>query len=201
MPKVIDTSIPDWASKFINYQNNETELILPASVEPMELAMYISALANSNGGNILLGAYSEEGGGSGFENVDSDVVKKAIGLLDGVVFDSRVHQARLQNIYLINVEKSEMLAFADGRPYILKNGKPILISETQLIDKLGLGIDSSLINMLSEQITKQSLKIDNLSQELTEKNKLKNQVPGLLVGGFIGWLLSTVLNILLGLGS
>ncbi|MGL5358918.1 MAG: hypothetical protein ACRDBI_04245 [Shewanella sp.] len=98
---------------------------------------------------------------------------------------------------MIEIGKSDSLAFADGSPYVMKNGKPTLIPERQLIEKLGLGIDSSLINMISKQITKQSEKVDYLSKELKEKSRLKNQVPGLLVGGFIGWVLSTLLNSLL----
>jgi hypothetical protein len=201
MPTVIDTSIQDWASNFMNTRNNEDKLILPASIDYKDLAKYISALANSNGGNILLGAYSEEGFGSGYQNVDSCLIQKSREILDGVHFESSSHQARLHNIYLLKIEKSESLAFANGSPYILKNGKPTPISEKQLIEKLGLGIDSSLINMLSEQITKQSSKVDNLSNELKEKSKLKNQVSGLLVGGVVGWVLSVLLNSLFGVGG
>lgn len=195
MQKIIDTSIQDWASSFIQTSNDVDQLILPASVSPVDLAKYVSAIANDNGGYILLGAYS--GYGSGYQNVASELVDKCQQLLEGVEINCSVHDARLQNIYLIEIRKSDSLAFADGSPYVMKSGKPTLIPERQLIEKLGLGIDSSLINMLSEQITKQSEKVDYLSEELNEKSKLKNQVPGLLVGGFIGWLLSTLLNSLL----
>lgn len=201
MPEVVDTSIQDWASCFIEDHNNKDKIILPATIDHLELAKYITALANSNGGNILLGAYSTEGLGSGFQGVDSGLIQNTQKILDGVHFDSDSHKIRLQDIYLLRVKKSESLAFADGSPYILTNGKPTLISERQIIEKLGLGVDSSLINMLSEQITKQSSKVDNLSNELKEKSKLKNQVPGLLVGGIVGWLLSVILNILFGVGS
>ncbi|MGR3983483.1 hypothetical protein [Pseudoalteromonas sp. 1181_04] len=197
MLKIVDTSIQDWASRFIETANDVDQLILPASVSPAELANYVSAIANDNGGYILLGAYSEKGYGSGFQNVASELVENCLQLLEGVEIKCSNHQVRFQNIYLLEIGKSESLAFADGSPYVMKSGKPTLIPERQLIEKLGLGIDSSLINMISEQITKQSEKVDYLSEELKEKSKLKNQVPGLLVGGFIGWLLSTLLNSLL----
>lgn len=197
MLKIIDTSIQDWASRFIETSNDVDQLILPASLSPAELAKYVSAIANKNGGYILLGAYSESGYGTGFQNVASELVENCQQLLQGVEIKCSTHQVRFQNIYLLEIGKSDSLAFADGSPYVMKNGKPTLISERQLIEKLGLGIDSSLINMLSEQITKQSVKVDYLRKELKEKSRLKNQVPGLLVGGFIGWLLSTLLNSLL----
>jgi len=201
MLKTVDTSIQDWALRFLETCNDEDKLILPASVSPLELAKYVSALANDHGGYILLGAYSENGYGSGFQNVASELIEKCQQLLEGVEMKSSFHQARFQNIYLLEIEKSDSLAFAGGSPYVMKNGKPKIIPERQLIEKLGLGVDSSLINMLSEQITKQSEKVDYLSEELKEKSKLKNQVPGLLVGGFIGWLLSALLNSLLNVGG
>ncbi|MDZ4385659.1 MAG: hypothetical protein U0998_00390 [Moraxellaceae bacterium] len=197
MLKIVDTSIQDWASRFIEDSNDLDQLILPASVSPAELAKYVSAIANDNGGYILLGAYSESGYGSGFQNVASELVAECQQLLEGVEIKCSSHQARLQSIYLLEIGKSDSLAFADGSPYVMKSGKPNLILEQQLIEKLGLGVDSSLINMISEQITKQSGKVDYLSEELKAKSKIKNQVPGLLVGGFIGWLLSTLLNSLL----
>lgn len=198
MLKIVDTSIQDWAPKFMESCNDEDQLILSASVSPVELAKYVSAIANGHGGYILLGA---NGNGSGFQNVASELVEKCQQLLEGVEMKCSAHQERCQNIYLLKIEKSESLAFADGSPYVMKSGKPKIIPERQLIEKLGLGVDSSLINMISEQITKQSEKVDCLSEELKEKSKLKNQVPGLLVGGFIGWVLSTLLDSLLNVGG
>ena len=199
MPKTIDTTVQDWASKFMEESNDEDQLILPASIEPIELAKYISSLGNSNGGNILLGAYSQRGYATGFQNVDGKLVEQSRSFLDGVDFEVSLYNARLQNIYLLSVSKSKSLAFADGSPYALENGKPMLISERQIIEKLGLGVDSSLINMISEQISKQSSKVDSLSTELKEKSKIKNQVPGLLAGAILGWLSSTILNVMFGL--
>ncbi|MCH4294834.1 hypothetical protein MJ923_11020 [Shewanella sp. 3B26] len=201
MLKSVDTSIQDWASRFMATCNDEDQIPLPASISPVELAKYVSAIANDHGGNILLGAYSEKGYGSGFQNVASELVEKCEQLLEGVEMKCSSHQARLQNIYLLEIQKSDTLAFADGSPYVMKSGKPKIITERQLIEKLGLGVDSSLINMLSAQITKQSEKVDYLSEELKEKSKLKNQVPSLVGGGIIGWLLSTLLNSLLNVGG
>jgi predicted HTH transcriptional regulator len=201
MNKGIDTSIQDWAPNFMGNSNDKDQLILPATINPLELAKYVSGIANDNGGNILLGAYSGNGYGAGFQNVESELVNNSKQFLEGVELKISSHQARLQNIYLLEIEKSDSLAFADGSPYILKSGKPKLISERQIIERLGLGVDSSLINMISEQITKQSAKVDELSEELKEKSKLKNQMSGLLVGGFIGWILTTLLNSLLGVGG
>ncbi|QIZ76464.1 helix-turn-helix domain-containing protein [Ferrimonas lipolytica] len=197
----IDTSIQDWALNFISSSNNKDQLILSASITPLGLSKYISSLANNSGGYILVGVSSKDGYGSGFENVDNNLINNSLKLLKGVDPQISQYKERLQNIYLLKIENSDSLAFADDSPYILKNGKPAIISERQIIEKLGLGVDSSLINMISEQITKQSVKVDELREELKEKSKLKNQVSGLLVGGVSGWFLTTLLNIFFGISD
>ncbi|WP_232351495.1 hypothetical protein [Vibrio vulnificus] len=86
----------------------------------------------------------------------------------------------------------------------------MLMPEQTLLNQLGLGVDSALINMLSNQITNQSLKLDEqsehisiLTHDLREKAKLKNQLSGLTVGGvigaIIGWALSIGLDKLFGI--
>ena len=106
--------------------------------------------------------------------------------------------------------QSESLALSDGRAFIIKDGKPMLMPEKTLLNQLGLGVDSALINMLSNQITNQSLKLDEqsehisiLTHDLREKAKLKNQLLGLTVGGvigaIIGWALSIGLDKLFGI--
>ena len=201
MLKDVNTSGQDWASNFISTSNNEDQIILPAYVSYIELAKYVSAIANDKGGNILLGAYSEKGYGTGFQSIDNELVQNCRELLEGVEMEYSFHNIRSQNICLLKIEESDSLAFADGTPYMMKNGRPKIIPEKLLIEKLGLGLDSSLINMISDQITKQSRKVDYLSEELKEKSKLKNQMSGLLVGGFLGWLISAILNFLLKVGS
>lgn len=121
MLKIVDTSIQDWASRFIETSNEADQLILPASVSPVELAKYVSAIANDNGGYILLGAYSESGYGSGFQSVDSELVDKCRQLLEGIEIKCSSHQARFQDIYLLEIGKSDSLAFADGSPYDMKS--------------------------------------------------------------------------------
>lgn len=194
MRKEIDMSVQDWAPIFIDNSNDKDQLILPATITPLELAKYVSGIANNDGGNILLGAYSENGFGAGFQNVESELANNSKQFLEGVELRISPHQVRSQNIYFLEIEKSDSLAFVNGSPYTLKNGKPTIISEQKIIEKLGLGVDSSLINMISEQITKQSKKVDELREELKEKSKLKNQISGLFVGGLIGWFLTTLLN-------
>ncbi|MGE6568150.1 AlbA family DNA-binding domain-containing protein [Shewanella vesiculosa] len=123
MLKNLDTSSQDWAPRFIETSNDVDQLILPAFISPAELAKYVSAIANDNGGYLLLGAYSDSGSGSGFQNVTSELVEKCQHFLEGVEIKCSYHQARFQNIYLLEIGKSDSLAFADGSPYVMKRGE------------------------------------------------------------------------------
>ena len=109
------------------------------------------------------------------------------------------YSSRHQRVFLLTIEKIDSISLVNGSAYIMKNGTPALISEREVLEKLGLGLDSSLINMLSDQITKQSDTVSELRKEVIEKGKLKNQISGLLVGALVGWFLSTVLNAVFGL--
>ncbi|MGS0693075.1 hypothetical protein [Shewanella sp. 0m-4] len=198
---LVDTSQQDWASDFKETVDGKTRLILPATITAKSLSEHIVGMSNLNGGYILIGAYSEAGYGSGFQNVDRVLINDAKAYIEGADIEIQEHSPRFQQVYLIKVVKSDSIAFSEGCPYILKHGKPILMSENILINRLGLGIDSSLINMISEQITKHSVKVDvqsqeisTLTRELKEKSKFKYQIPSLIIGGLIGWFLPIVLN-------
>lgn len=198
----LDTSKQDWASEFIANVDSIVSFILPASISAKSLSEYVAGLSNTNGGYILVGAYSEFGRGVGFQNVSPELIEDAGELLLNVPYDTLEYTSRLQKVYLLKVYQSESLALSDGRAFIIKDGKPILMPEKTLLNQLGLGVDSALINMLSKQITNQSLKLDEqseqistLTEDLREKAKLKNQLLGLTVGGVIGAIIGWVLSI------
>lgn len=198
----LDTSKQDWASEFIANVDSIVSFILPASISAKSLSEYVAGLSNTNGGYILVGAYSEFGRGVGFQNVSPELIEDAGELLLNVPYDTVEYTSRLQKVYLLKVYQSESLALSDGRAFIIKDGKPILMPEKTLLNQLGLGVDSALINMLSKQITNQSLKLDEqseqistLTEDLREKAKLKNQLLGLTVGGVIGAIIGWVLSI------
>ncbi|WP_233353514.1 hypothetical protein [Photobacterium chitinilyticum] len=204
---LVDTSQQDWASDFLTNSDDNVRLILPSTITSKALSEYIVGLSNVNGGYILVGAYSNEGYGSGFQSVNPALINDAKACIQGVDVEIQEHHPRFKQVYLIKVSKADSIAFSEGSPFIMKNGKPVLMSENVLINRLGLGVDSSLINMISDQITKQSAKVDVQSQEISrltgelkEKAKLKYQIPSLLIGGFVGWILSTALNKLMGIG-
>ncbi|MEH8165113.1 hypothetical protein [Aeromonas allosaccharophila] len=181
----LDTSKQDWASEFIANVDSIVSFILPASISAKSLSEYVAGLSNTNGGYILVGAYSEFGRGVGFQNVSPELIEDAGELLLNVPYEPVEYTSRLQKIYLLKVYQSESLALSDGRAFTIKDGKPILMPEKTLLNQLGLGVDSALINMLSKQITNQSLKLDEqseqistLTKDLREKAKLKNQLFG-----------------------
>lgn len=206
----LDTSKQDWASEFIANADSVSSFILPATIPAKSLSEYVSGLSNTDGGYILVGAYSESNLGSGYQTVSPETIKDTRELLVNALYNVEEHSPRGQRVYLLKVGKSDSIAFADGRAFVIKAGTPTLMPEKTLLNSLGLGVDSELINMLSKQITSQSLKIDEqsnhihgLTHDIQEKAKLKNQLSGLIVGGvigaIIGWVLSILLNKLFGL--
>lgn len=201
MVQEIDTAVQDWTSKYMENANQENQIMLRGNISPLELAQYISAVSNKDGGYILLGAYSELGYAAGFENTNPELVNEALKLIPRLNVKYQEYSPRHQRVFLFTIEKSDSITLANGSAYVMKNGIPILISEREVLEKLGLGLDSSLINMLSDQISKQSNTVSALKNEVTEKGKLKNQISGLLVGAVIGWLLSTVLNAVFAIGA
>ncbi|MEC6830279.1 hypothetical protein VXS06_00540 [Photobacterium toruni] len=199
---VLDTSRQDWAVDFIANVDNVSSFILPASISGRVLSEYIVSLCNASGGHILVGVYSEFGVGSGFQSVSSGMIREAGEFLVNARYEVEKDTARFQTVYLLKIYPSDSIAFSDGRAFVIKDGKPALMPEKTLLNQLGLGVDSALINMLSKQITNQSSKLDEqsekilvLTQELQEKGKLKNQLLGLIVGGVIGAVIGWVLSI------
>ncbi|HGO5293077.1 hypothetical protein ACPV34_07295 [Photobacterium damselae] len=206
----LDTSKQDWASEFLVNTDSVSSFILPASISGKSLSEYIAGLSNTNSGYILVGAYYELGSYVGFQDVSSELIRETGERLTNVSYSVEEHTARFKKVYLLKVHKSELLALSDGKAFIIKDGNPILMPEKTLLNQLGLGVDSALINMLSNQITIQSLKLDEqsehiniLTHNLREKAKLKKQLLGLTVGGVIGavigWILSFGLDRLFGI--
>ncbi|POB91251.1 hypothetical protein CRN53_14925, partial [Vibrio vulnificus] len=143
---IIDTSKKDWASDFLAKANDSSRLILPAAITGKSLSEYIVAQGNLNGGYILVGAYSHNGYGSGYESVSHDVIENAKAHIQGLDIEIGQHFLRGQQVYLIKVPKTESIAFSDGSPYVLRDGSPALMSEKTMLARLGLGIDSPEFN-------------------------------------------------------
>ncbi|HHF2906810.1 TPA: hypothetical protein ACPJZ5_004655 [Vibrio diabolicus] len=125
----LDTSKQDWATEFLANTDSVSTFILPASISGKSLSEYIAGLSNTNGGCILVGAYSEFGLGSGFQNVSPELIRDAVERLTNVPHDIEEHTPRFQTVYLLKVYQSESLALSDGRAFIIKDGKPMLMPE------------------------------------------------------------------------
>ena len=105
MLKNVDTSITDWGIRFIEQSNDDDHLLLPSSTPPKEIAKCAISLANDKGGYILLGAYSNPTLGSGYQNVDSEIVERCKPLLKGVQIEYSLHNLRMQNVYLLKIHQ------------------------------------------------------------------------------------------------
>lgn len=101
-------------------------------------------------------------------------------------------------LVVIDVQPSIAIAIASygGVIYELVDGLPKVMPERDLLKRLGLGIDSDLINSMARQLSSQSSKICSLQQTIDDSGKLKNQWKSLLTGAVLGLALSETWKVL-----
>ena len=103
----------------------------------------------------------------------------------------------LRTLAIIDIQPSKNIASYNGAIYEIMNDMPNIISESDIIKRLGLGIDSDLINSMARLLQEQSLKIESLQNTITEAGELKSQWKTLLVGAIAGYLLPIFINLIL----
>ena len=195
-----DTSVQDWVSRFMEEASSYgNKIILKGKEDPLVISKNISALANNDGGEILVGVYDEMGTGlgAGLDGVELKTINKALQYLDGAwpKIETEMHKERhVFEVCLIRVPKSRAVTFSNGTPYTFIDGIVTSMSERLFIEKIGLGIDSKMINMFSEQIINQSNRIEDLHVELKRKSMLRHQTKGLIAGAVISFFVTMALN-------
>ncbi|MBQ4852645.1 hypothetical protein [Pseudoalteromonas sp. MMG012] len=181
----------------IDQSNNCISLV---DVDVDSLAEYIVASSNSNGRHLVLGNGRTEIIGVEPKSFSS-IFAQAKSLCNGV--DVRLEFIpNIRMIYtlgIITVKPSIKLASVQGAVYELKNNTPRLMSESQILTKIGLGIDSKLINSLAGDIAFQSRIIENLQTDIKRASSYKGQWKSWVIGALFGFLISELLKLVLGL--
>ena len=104
----VEKPSPNWLSDFIHRCDGVTKAIFRADTGLDEIISMVDSMSQGEGGCILLGAYCEDGYGSGFESVKHDVIeslKKNLNELD-INVDITSHYIRYCSVYFIEVQKS-----------------------------------------------------------------------------------------------
>ncbi|MGR5287045.1 helix-turn-helix domain-containing protein [Vibrio maritimus] len=167
------------------------------TVDSKSLSEYIVALANTGGGRLAVGIEASTITGvepDAFELMFSDAIKKVENVEAKLLFESGLRG--IFTLAIVDVEPSKALASFDGVILELVENTPCVMPERDILNRLGLGIDSDLINSMARQLSVQSLKIGSLQQTVDDAGKLKNQWKSLLVGAGLGVVLSEAWKVL-----
>ncbi|WP_318478982.1 hypothetical protein [Photobacterium leiognathi] len=103
----VDKLKTDWLSDFIYSCDGVTKVILRAHTELEEITSIADTMSQAEGGFILLGAYNEDGYGSGFESVEYNVIEALTERLNdlGIYAEISSHKVNIITVYFIEVKK------------------------------------------------------------------------------------------------
>ncbi len=160
--------------------SNDANCIALANPNSTDLARYITGAANSTERRCIV---------VGLDNNNFTVVgvnqsefhqkfEQLLLELDGVNASVRYapNVRMLYTLAIVDVEPSTNLASFNDIVYTLENNKPKAMPEKLVLQKLGLGIDSDLMNMMARKISGQSQKIDDLQHSLDSANSWKVKI-------------------------
>lgn len=168
-------------------------------IEQSTLSKYLVAIANSNGGCLVIGMDKKYSTVYGVVQDElNPIFIEAKNKTENVEATIRYVRVRtLRTLAIIDIQSSKNIASYNGAIYEIMNDIPSIMSEPDIIKRLGLGIDSDLINSMARLLPEQSLKIESLQNTITEAGKLKKQWKTLLVGAFLGAIAGYLLPIFL----
>lgn len=176
----------------VNIEQNNDCLTF-SEISRSSLSQYLVALANTNGGCLVVGIDKRQSSLTGvdqtnFETLFSDAKSATENTEASIVFTPNVRI--IYTLAVIEVQPSKAIASSGGVIYELVNGLPTSMPERDILYRLGLGIDSDLINLMARQLSNQSSKISSLQQSVDDAGKLRNQWKSLLTGAVLGLFLS-----------
>ncbi|WP_417801186.1 hypothetical protein [Tenacibaculum sp.] len=164
------------------------------------LAEFIVASSNSNGRHLIIGLGRTEVFG-----VEPNSLRTIFAQAKSLCSGADVHLEFIPNIRgnytlgVITVKPSTKLASVQGVVYELENNTPRLMSEPEILTKIGLGVDSELINSLAVDIASQSRIIENLQTEIKRASSYKGQWKSWVIGALFGFFISEILKLVFGL--
>ncbi|MDN3379179.1 MULTISPECIES: hypothetical protein [unclassified Pseudoalteromonas] len=180
--------------------DQSSDCISLLEIDVDSLAEYIVASSNSNGRHLIIGSGRTEIIGVKPDSFSS-IFAQAKSLCSGV----DVNLEFIPNIRgnhtlgVITVKPSIKLASVQGIVYELENNTPRLMSEPEILTKIGLGVDSELINSLAVDIASQSRIIESLQTEIKRASSYKGQWKSWVIGALFGFFISELLKLVFGL--
>lgn len=164
-----------------------------------QLASYIVGIANTEQGGCLVIGINESNRTTVTGTNENETTQKYLNVINKIKgVDSEIKFANgirgFFTLAFIDIQPSSELASFDGIVYTLINGKPKIMPEKEILNRLGLGLNSDLLNNISFQIHNQSSKLESLQQELVSAKSLKVKIKEWLFAGIVGAIISMIIS-------
>lgn len=175
----------------INIDRSESCITFP-TIDARKLAVYMVAAANSGGQHLIIGVNAHDIIGVN-PKIIKQIYEEAKSLCEG--FEptlTQVSNVRSYNIAIVTVNPKEKLCSLKGEVYELIDKKPYLMAEPKILQKIGLALNSDLINSLASQISDQSITINKLRNTVDKSYSWRRQWKGWVIGALVGFFISEI---------
>ncbi|WP_152830527.1 helix-turn-helix domain-containing protein [Shewanella sp. YLB-07] len=171
---------------------SQTIVFLTQEVSPKILAKVIVALANADGGRVLIGVVESTNCPGIKEEQAIDLIKQSRKLLsDTDIFKfENIRFRHILNICVLDVKKSESIVLCEDGAYIRLGLSIKAMNQFEIQAKLSK--DSFSIEDISEVLEKQTKQIDSLTAEIAESNTPLSKMKSHLIGGVVGLVLGAM---------
>ncbi len=179
----------------INIDRSESCITFP-TIDARKLAVYMVAAANSAGQHFIIGVNAYDIIGISSKTI-KQIYEEAKSLCEG--FEptlTEVSNVRASNIAIITVNPKDKLCSLQGEVYELIDKKPYLMPEPKILQKIGLALNSDLINSLATQISDQSITIHELRDTLNKSYSWRKQWKGWVLGALVGFFISEIFKLI-----
>jgi len=179
----------------LKFGENETFELKVNLPNPSQTSKLIAALANSKGGQIVVGVQEPSLIVGCNSRQTLAIVEQAKALLNPIPdFSTEVFSIENKEVVVIDVKASHQLTFSSDAVYIRIGERTQPMTHEAIKQKIAPILNNETsIESLSRAIERQSLIIDNLRDEISNSNKwyikLRDHAISAIIGAGIGYLL------------
>ncbi len=185
--------------KIIQQGENEKVEFKTSLRDASILVQYVSALANTHGGTILVGIQEPRiVVGTQREQIDQIVERAKRMLTPSINLCVNTVNIDQKAVVVIAVPESKEVVFGNGMALKRVGGQNRPLSPQDIAQKISVPADAQEIRKLAHAISMQTQTINELRNDLRESNSFKRKLKDYLIGGFIGTILGAIAAVLIG---
>lgn len=165
---------------------------------PTFLSREVSAFANTGGGEILFGI--DDTGkvvGTDIPELQRQVAETLMRVTPSVETDFTEVAVRGQSVGALRVRASTTPVVSDAGYFMRVGNTTRAMAQTELVSKLSAPATEVTVADLATAISKQTLTIERLEEQLAESNSPKSKLADYFIGGAIGALLGYLLSLIM----